>query len=824
MKKSIKILSLILLAPILLTIFSNIAKADKTVNMNPEKASYSVTDATGETFIYQLYTANYVYRNLNWSYPGFGQWWGGAYTKYWISPGKGTYTIWVDGEYGKKGKEKGKWKYFKCAAKTEVKLKLDHVKIFPPAKIIQGEPASFSVKCYDWENNEWSSAEISYQWAFPQSAEVSDSTLANPDVTFKEPGDFTITVEVTYTKQTEKKSDQKKIKVEPKLKSVDITDYPPGDVIQGKAVKFTSQAYDIYDNPWDYSKYTLSHKWYAQDKPTDPISTGGSRTLTHEFVYKGTHTINVVVTYTEQPSISDDEPPSINVIPPHLDILPADPEKVVAGGGVNGSATLTARLEDEAGGLITNSEVSSQYPVTFSVDNPAIGSITTTNPVTPSGGIAKATFTSQEKSGIAAITASSPGLAQKPTCQVKVIKPKIVVTPDPVTVIVGKTQQFTAKGYDPDTGEEIPIDPVWSVEGDIGSIGQNGLFTAVDTLPEGESKIQGKVVASVGDAFGKATVTVVKGAKLSYIEAVDANDGSRRSRGTLQMVSVNLAQRREARISAYKEDPKLDWAPDEPAWWGLISDKGVEFVDFKGTSGGKEHAQAGQVTKSAAIEIINGLHHKISFGTGPFKKLQDIFVTVAQKLKGDKDKVSANISGSWEWYKVDQVRSDSAQTTYEFSAGNGISYSQKFYIPSLSVSFPFVKIGVFAEPDLSITITGIEIVRDGTKNPVAFTEVGGGASLGGSISGGAGAEFDVKKVITVKADLKGTVGASGSFDVRAPPAVLTGSYNIGELTVSGRVIVSYRNGKWIDKKVTRVVWSGISGEKTIDLSGYFSGK
>src|SRR5690606_7703551 len=53
----------------------------------------------------------------------------------------------------------------------------------------------------------------------------------------------------------------------------------------------------------------------------------------------------------------------------------------------------------------------------------------------------------------------------------------ITVTPNPRTLTVGATQQFTAVGRD--AGNNIvPITPVWSVTNSGGTINASGLFTA----------------------------------------------------------------------------------------------------------------------------------------------------------------------------------------------------------------------------------------------------------------------------------------------------------------------------------------------------------
>ena len=82
---------------------------------------------------------------------------------------------------------------------------------------------------------------------------------------------------------------------------------------------------------------------------------------------------------------------------------------------------------------------------------------------------------------------------------------KVLVQPSSVTLKVNDTQVFTAQVYD-ESDNLIPQAQVnWSVAGDIGTITQTGIFTA---LKEG----QGQVVASAGGVVGTAVVVVTKGA------------------------------------------------------------------------------------------------------------------------------------------------------------------------------------------------------------------------------------------------------------------------------------------------------------------------
>jgi hypothetical protein len=84
----------------------------------------------------------------------------------------------------------------------------------------------------------------------------------------------------------------------------------------------------------------------------------------------------------------------------------------------------------------------------------------------------------------------------------------ITVTPTPVSLPIGATQQYTAVGRDA-SGNVVPISPSWSIVAGGGTIGlTSGLFTAGSTT----GTFTNTVNASVGGVSGLATVTVTGGA------------------------------------------------------------------------------------------------------------------------------------------------------------------------------------------------------------------------------------------------------------------------------------------------------------------------
>jgi Ice-binding-like len=83
----------------------------------------------------------------------------------------------------------------------------------------------------------------------------------------------------------------------------------------------------------------------------------------------------------------------------------------------------------------------------------------------------------------------------------------ITVTPNPDTLAIGATQQFTAVGKDAN-GNVVAITPVWSTVNPPGSINATGLFTAGNTT----GSFPNTVKATQGAISGTATVVVIAGA------------------------------------------------------------------------------------------------------------------------------------------------------------------------------------------------------------------------------------------------------------------------------------------------------------------------
>jgi hypothetical protein len=111
-------------------------------------------------------------------------------------------------------------------------------------------------------------------------------------------------------------------------------------------------------------------------------------------------------------------------------------------------------------------------------------------------------FTAQSTPGTGTVTATYgtvSGIANVEVVTVPTID-NIVVLPDPVSVLVGETQQFSATAYDQFNTVIIGVEFTWTT--DVGVIDVNGLFTAQFTVATGF------VNATNGTVTGSAAVTV----------------------------------------------------------------------------------------------------------------------------------------------------------------------------------------------------------------------------------------------------------------------------------------------------------------------------
>ena len=131
------------------------------------------------------------------------------------------------------------------------------------------------------------------------------------------------------------------------------------------------------------------------------------------------------------------------------------------------------------------------------------------------------------------VKATSGGVSGTATVTVTLgLLATITVTPNPVSVAIGTTQQFTAVGRDVG-GNVVAISPTWSLVAGGGSIDiTTGLFTAGNTTGTYGNSVR----ASVGALAGFATVIVTSGALASI--TVTPNPVSMQTSSAQQFIAV----------------------------------------------------------------------------------------------------------------------------------------------------------------------------------------------------------------------------------------------------------------------------------------------
>ena len=168
----------------------------------------------------------------------------------------------------------------------------------------------------------------------------------------------------------------------------------------------------------------------------------------------------------------------------------------------------------------------------------------------------------------------------------------ITVSPNPTTLPINGTQQFTAVGKDFD-GTITPITPVWSVAAGGGSISASGQFTA-GTTP---GTFTSTVVASSGGKSGTATVTVTIGPIATI--TVTPNPMSLSIGATQQYVAV--AKDAGGNVVAFTPT----WAVI--AGGGSISTTGLFTAGAAvGTYTNTVQASSGTITGNATVTVTAG--------------------------------------------------------------------------------------------------------------------------------------------------------------------------------------------------------------------------
>ena len=331
---------------------------------------------------------------------------------------------------------------------------LDHILVTPdPETIVVGDSRSFTATGYDIYNNIITGME--FVWSVNIGSVDQTGLFAAPTL----PG----TAFVTASNGTESGSATVSVVPGPIDHILVIPD--PANVEVGSSQIFTATAYDIYNNPIPGMGF---------DWTTDV----GSVNVTGYFLAQavpGTGTVTATNgTFSDLANVD-----VVMVTIDHILIVP-DPATVVVGDTQSFVAIAFDALNNVISGVDFN----------WSTD---VGT------VDDNGG-----FTAQITPWVGIVTAENGTITYSATITVmEGPVDHIIVLPDPVTIVVGESQGFTATAYDVYNNVIPGIVFDWST--DIGSVDAGGLFTA-QTVPGA-----GTVWATNGSISGLAIVNVLAG-------------------------------------------------------------------------------------------------------------------------------------------------------------------------------------------------------------------------------------------------------------------------------------------------------------------------
>lgn len=247
---------------------------------------------------------------------------------------------------------------------------------------------------------------------------------------------------------------------------------PEQATISPKSTKqFTAIAYDASNNIVPNIKFTWS---------VDPTTLG---TITQDGYFTASDVLGSGKVIAEALGIRGFASISISPTTDKIASIVIEPAQA--------TVTIGKTQQFTAKALDSNGNIVSGIVFTWQVAPDILGSISTTGLFTAkTAGTGVIIASAEGKQAIAVITVVS---------NVK----KVVIQPSTATLKLNATQQFTAQVFD-ENDNLIPQAQVkWAVVGDIGTITQTGIFTALKVG-------QGQVTAEAGEKIGYATVTVTE--------------------------------------------------------------------------------------------------------------------------------------------------------------------------------------------------------------------------------------------------------------------------------------------------------------------------
>ncbi len=263
----------------------------------------------------------------------------------------------------------------------------------------------------------------------------------------------------------------------------------------------------------------------------------------------------------------------------------------------NGSLAINATEQFVAVGKDANGNVVAITPVWSVVAGG--GTISSTGMFT--AGAVAGTFTntvqatSGSTSGTVTVTVTVGSLAT------------IIVTPGPVSVAGGTSQQFTAVGKDAG-GNVVAITPVWSVVAGGGTISSTGMFTAGGVAGTFANTVQ----ATSGSTSGMATVTVTVTVTVGPLATIIVTPGP-----------VSVAAGAPQQFTAVGKDASGNVVAITPVWsvvagGGTISSSGMFTAGaVAGTFTNTVQATSGSTSGTATVTVTVGSLAMIIVTPGP---------------------------------------------------------------------------------------------------------------------------------------------------------------------------------------------------------------
>jgi hypothetical protein len=396
----------------------------------------------------------------------------------------------------------------------------------------------------------------------------------------------------------------------------------------------------------------------------------------------------------------------------------------------------------------------------------------------------------------------------------------IVVTPNPATLAIGATQQYTAVGKDA-SGNIVSFTPTWSVVASGGSISSAGLFTAGTVTGTFTNTVQ----ASNGGITGTASVTVTPGPLASV---------------TVTPNPVTLGVGATQQYTAVGKDASGNVVAITPAWTvaaggGAISASGLFTAGTTpGTFTNTVKATSGAISGTATVTVIAGSLATITVTPNP----ASVAVGATQAFTAVGADASGNPVAITPIWTVVASGGTIDPNSGVFTAGNTLGTFTNTVRATVGAISGNATVVVTTGPLATITVTPnpATVVVNGTQtftaagkdaggNPVAITPVWAVVNNGGTITAGTGVFTAGTVPGTFTNTVRATSGAIAGFatvtvTATAPAlATITVTPNPATVLVNGQQQFAAvgRDGNGAPFPITPV-WAVVSGGGSINPS------